>query len=168
AKELVDRFREAVEICDLLFTREVSSYDGAYYQLREAPFRPPAVQRPRPPFTLGAHGPKMLRIVAQHAQRWNSTGTVSEMRQRNAILDEQCAAIGRDPATILRSHLYVPSLLPEERPWDSPDAFLDFVGRFREAGVTELIVQPPARDTLATIERVAPDALLAARQGGVG
>jgi alkanesulfonate monooxygenase SsuD/methylene tetrahydromethanopterin reductase-like flavin-dependent oxidoreductase (luciferase family) len=168
AKELVDRFREAVEICDLLFTQDVTSYDGKYYQLREAPFRPPSVQRPRPPFTLGAHGPKMLAIVARHAQRWNSTGTVAEMRQRNQVLDEQCVAIGRDPAAILRSHLYVPRILTEERPWDSPEAFLDFVGRFREAGVTEFIVQPPAQDTLAAIERVAPVALPAARQGGVG
>jgi alkanesulfonate monooxygenase SsuD/methylene tetrahydromethanopterin reductase-like flavin-dependent oxidoreductase (luciferase family) len=168
AKELVDRFREAVEICDLLFTQDVTSYDGTYYQLRKAPFRPPSVQRPRPPFTLGAHGPKMLTIVARHAQRWNSTGTVAEMRQRNQVLDEQCAAIGRDPAAILRSHLYVPGILAEERPWDSPEAFLDFVGRFREAGVTEFIVQPPAQDTLAAIERVAPVALPAARQGGVG
>ena len=165
-KELVDRFREAVELCDLLFTHEVSSYDGVYYQLREAPFRPSALQRPRPPFTLGAHGPKMLRIVAEHAQRWNSTGTVAQMRERNAILDEQCAAVGRDPATIVRSHLYVPGILTEERPWDSPEAFLDFAGRFREAGVTELIIQPPADDTLATVERVAPVALPAARRGG--
>jgi alkanesulfonate monooxygenase SsuD/methylene tetrahydromethanopterin reductase-like flavin-dependent oxidoreductase (luciferase family) len=167
-KELVDRFREAVEVCDLLLTQEISNYDGVYYQLREAPFRPSAVQRPRPPFTLGAHGRKMLRIVAEHAQRWNSIGTLAQMRERNAILDEQCAAIGRDPATILRSHLYVPSILPEERPWDSPEAFLDFVGRFREAGVGEFIVQPPAEGTLATVERIAPAALPVARQKGAG
>ncbi|MDQ3693951.1 MAG: LLM class flavin-dependent oxidoreductase [Chloroflexota bacterium] len=168
AKELVDRFREAVELCHLLFTQEITSYDGRYYQLREAPFRPPALQRPRPPFTLGAHGPKMLRIVAEYAQRWNSTGTVAEMTDRNRVLDEQCAAIGRDPATILRSHLYVPGILTDERPWDSTEAFLDFVGRFREAGVTEFIVQPPAADPLAAIERIGAEALPAARHVGAG
>lgn len=167
AKELVGRFREAVELCHLLFTQEVTSYDGRYYQLREAPFRPAAVQQPRPPFTLGAHGPKMLRIVAEYAQRWNSTGTVAEMRQRNEILDEQCAAIGRDPASIVRSHLYVPGILTDERPWDSTEAFLDFVGRFRESGVTEFIVQPPAADPLAAIERIGAEALPLARQGGM-
>jgi hypothetical protein len=88
------------------------------------------------------------------------------MRERNQILDEQCASIGRDPTTILRSHLYVPSILTEERPWDSPEAFLDFVGRFREAGVCEFIVQPPAQETLATVERVAPVALPMARYAG--
>ncbi|MBA2520024.1 MAG: LLM class flavin-dependent oxidoreductase [Chloroflexia bacterium] len=168
AKELVDRFREAVELCHLLFTQEITSYDGRYYQLREAPFRPPALQRPRPPFTLGAHGPKMLRIVAEYAHRWNSTGTVAEMTARNRVLDEQCAAIGRDPATILRSHLYVPGILTDERPWDSTEAFLDFVGRFREAGVTEFIVQPPAADPLAAIERIGAEALPAARHVGAG
>lgn len=167
-RELIGRFREAVELCHLLFTQEVSSYDGRYYQLREAPFRPPALQQPRPPFTLGAHGPRMLRIVAEHGDRWNSTGTVAEMKERNQILDEQCAAIGRDPATILRSHLYVPRILPDERPWDSKEAFLDFVGRYREVGVTEFIVQPPVAEPLAAIERIGAEALPAARQEGVG
>src|SRR5215216_1885199 len=39
-KELVDRFEEAVEIIDLLLRQDVSTYDGNYYQLHDAPFRP--------------------------------------------------------------------------------------------------------------------------------
>ena len=170
AKPLVDRFREAVEMCDRLLSLpddQVATYDGTYYQLREAPFRPRPVQQPRIPFTLGAHGPKMLRIVARHAQRWNSTGTVPEMTERNRVLDEQCAAIGRDPATILRSHLYVPSILRDENPWASSEAFFDFVGRFREAGVQEFIIQPPAQEPMAAIERIGGDVLARARAGAV-
>ena len=62
--ELVARFREAVEVVDLLLRQDVTTYEGRYYQLREAPFRPAPVQRPRPPLTLGAHGPKMMLVVA--------------------------------------------------------------------------------------------------------
>ena len=152
--ELVDRFREAVEVVDLLLRQDVTTYDGSYYQVRKAPFRPAPVQQPRPPLTLGAHGPKMLRIVAEHADRWNSTGTVAEMAERNRVLDEQCAAVGRDPSAILRSHLYVAALLPDERPWDSLEAFRDFVGRFREVGVAEFLLQPPPPDRFAIVERV--------------
>ena len=141
--ELVGRFREAVEICDLLFTQEVTSYDGRYYRLEEALFRPAPVQRPRPPFTLGAHAPRIMRIVARHADRWNSIGTLDQMRERVAFLDDACATVGREPREILRSHLYVPAILPEEHPWDSPEAFRDYVARFGELGIEEFILQPP-------------------------
>jgi F420-dependent oxidoreductase-like protein len=167
AAELVERFREAVAVVDLLLRQDVTTYEGRFYRVREAPFRPPPVQRPRPPLTLGAHGPKMLGIVAEYADRWNSTGTVAEMAERNRLLDERCAALGRDPATILRSHLWVAALLPEERPWDSPEAFRDFVGRFREAGVGEFLLQPPP-DGLAAVERIAEEAIPALRAGAAG
>jgi alkanesulfonate monooxygenase SsuD/methylene tetrahydromethanopterin reductase-like flavin-dependent oxidoreductase (luciferase family) len=81
--ELVSRFREAVEVIDRLMREEVVTYEGEYYTLKEAAFRPGPIQRPRPPLTLGAHGPKMLRIVAEYADSWNSFGTVEEIRQRN-------------------------------------------------------------------------------------
>jgi len=155
--ELVARFREAVELIDLLLRNDTTTYQGQYYQVTEALFRPSPLQQPRIPFTLGAHGPKMLRIVAEYADRWNSTGTVAEMQQRNQTLDEQCAAAGRDPAAILRSHLYVEAQLPDERPWDSPDAFTDYVERFGEAGVTEFVLQPPP--DWKQVERIVSDAL---------
>src|SRR5215831_16061226 len=79
--ELVDRFREAVEIVDLLLRQEITTYAGRHYRLTEAPSRPLPVQRPRPPFTLGAHGPRMLRIVAKHADTWNSFGTPEQMKE---------------------------------------------------------------------------------------
>ena len=101
--ELVERFREAVEVVDLLLRQDVTTYEGQYYQVREAPFRPGPVQRPRPPLTLGAHRSRMLRIVAEYADRWNSHGTPAEIAERNRILDEHCAAIGRDPRAIIRS-----------------------------------------------------------------
>lgn len=152
--ELVGRFREAVEICHQLFTQDITTYEGAYYQIREAPFRPVPVQSCIP-FTLGAHGPRMMRIVARYADRWNSTGSLSEMAERIRHLDEACAEVGREPAEILRSHLYVPAILPNERPWDSPEALRDFTGRLQEIGIREAILQLPASYDPAQIERIA-------------
>lgn len=154
-KELVERFREAVEICHLLFTQDITSYEGQYYQLHDAPFRPAPIQQPRIPFTLGAHGPRMMRIVARYGDRWNSNGSVAEMAARNQMLDEACIEIGRDPREILRSHLYVPALMPEERPWDSPEALLDFLGRLREVGIGEEILQIPPSLDQRHVERIA-------------
>ena len=157
-RELVDRFREAVEIVDGLLRGELTTYDGAHYRLREAAFRPPPVQRPRPPLTIGAHGPRMLRIVARHADAWNSFGTPEQIRERNQVLDEACAEIGRDPREIVRSLYYwVPR--SDADPWSSVDAFLDVVGRYREAGIEEFILDHPRDDQLGVLERVAADVI---------
>ena len=160
--ELVGRFREAVEICDSLFRNEVTTYEGRWYQLREAAFRPLPVQKPRPPFTLGAHRPRMLAIVARYADSWNSYGPPGVIRERNAVLDEQCAAIGRDPGSLRRSLYY--SIAREADPWASVDAFQEVVGRYREVGIEEFILDHPKDEQLGVLEKVAAEVLLKLRQ----
>ena len=156
--ELVGRFEEAVILIDQLLTRDRTTWEGRYYEVRDAPFRPTSLQRPRPPLTLGAHGPRMLGIVARHADRWNSYGTAAEIRERNNRLDDACAAIGRDPRQIIRS-LYGWTIPMGADPWSSPDAFADVVGRYREAGMTEFLMEAPHEDQFPTMERIAVDLL---------
>ena len=127
----VDRFSEALEIIDPLLRGETVSYEGRHYQLSEARLRPLPVQSPRPPFTLGAHRPRMLRICARFADLWNSGGTVGEMAGWNRILDGACGRIGRDPAEIIRSvHVGVSNMVSQGLPdvWSSADAFSEVVG----------------------------------------
>ncbi|HSR22335.1 MAG TPA: LLM class flavin-dependent oxidoreductase [Candidatus Eisenbacteria bacterium] len=157
-RELVDRFEEAVEVVDGLLRGRLTSYEGRHYRLRDPHFQPPPAQRPRPPLTLGAHGPRMLRIAARYADAWSSFGTAEQIRSRNGILDEACGAIGRDPGQVLRSLYYwVPRAGTD--PWSSTDAFLDVVGRYREAGIEEFIIDHPRDDQLDMLERVAADVL---------
>jgi len=163
--ELVGRFREAVEIVDLLLRQDVTSYAGDYYQLADAPLRPRPLQQPRPPLTLGAHGPRMLKIVAKYADRWNSFGTTDEIAERVARLDEACAAIGRDPDTIIRS-LYGWTLKLGADPWESPAAFQDIVGRYRAVGISEFLMEAPHEEQFGTMERIATEVLPALRADG--
>lgn len=152
--ELVARFREAVQIIDSMLREEVTSFEGTYYKLSNAPARPAPLQRPRPPLTLGAHGRQMLRIVAEYADRWNSHGKPDEIAIRNAILDEHCMAIGRDPSSIVRS-LYVWSALMPTDIWSSVDAFEEMVGVYTEAGIREFIVDSPGPEQFHVLEKVA-------------
>jgi hypothetical protein len=80
------------------------------------------------------------------------------MRERNAILNEHCAAIGRDPRSIVRS-LYIWPASMGENPWESVDAFEDMVGRYTQAGVNEFLVDVPPETDLGVVERVAAEAL---------
>lgn len=166
--ELVGRFREAVEIVDSLLRHETTTYAGRHYRLTDAYVRPGPVQKPRPPLTLGAHKSRMLRICAEYADAWNSFGTVEEMRERNQVLDEHCAAIGRDPRTIWRSFYGWASQMAAQGlpdPWSSAQAFQDVVGRYAAVGVNEFVVDQPAPAQLSVLERIAQDVIPGLRRG---
>jgi probable F420-dependent oxidoreductase len=56
------------------------------------------------PLLIGGGGEKKtLRLVAEHADMWHSFTTADDYPAKSAVLDEHCAAVGRDPATIERS-----------------------------------------------------------------
>ena len=167
---LVARFTEAVTVLDLLLREAGGSFDGTYYRLDGAALVPGSTQRPRAPLTLGAHGPRMLATVARFADRWNSFGTVAEIRERNDRLDEACARVGRDPHAIVRSFFgQVPRQTMANRlefdPWESPDAFAHMVGIYREAGITDFIVDGPEPHQLEMMGRIATDLLPGLRAG---
>jgi alkanesulfonate monooxygenase SsuD/methylene tetrahydromethanopterin reductase-like flavin-dependent oxidoreductase (luciferase family) len=84
---------------------EPFDFDGRGYRLRGAICEPKPLQRPHPPIMIGSGGERRgLRIVAEHADIWSSpTFTAADFCRKSAILDDHCAAIGRDPAEITRS-----------------------------------------------------------------
>jgi alkanesulfonate monooxygenase SsuD/methylene tetrahydromethanopterin reductase-like flavin-dependent oxidoreductase (luciferase family) len=157
-KELVSRFKEAVEVVDLMTREDTSSFDGEYYELRGARSRPASVQKPRPPLVLGAFGPRMLKIVARYADTWNAFGTPTEMRERNQMLDHYCREIGRDPDTLDRSLYYwVPK--SDRDPWVSKEAFHSVLEPYVEAGVNQFILDQPSDNQIDKLEWVAAEVL---------
>src|SRR5919109_825600 len=46
---------------------------------------------------------RTLKLVARHADIWHAFGSVDVFREKAAILEQHCAAEGRDPTTIERS-----------------------------------------------------------------
>jgi probable F420-dependent oxidoreductase len=56
------------------------------------------------PILIGGGGEKVtLRLVAEHAQMWNTIGTPSQFARKSKILDGYCGELGRDPAEIERT-----------------------------------------------------------------
>ena len=70
--ERVARFGEFVELVDLLLRQQVTTYRGQFYRCEEAEMVPLPVQQPRPRVTIATHGPRTLRIAAEHGHRWSS------------------------------------------------------------------------------------------------
>jgi alkanesulfonate monooxygenase SsuD/methylene tetrahydromethanopterin reductase-like flavin-dependent oxidoreductase (luciferase family) len=96
---------ESVSIVRRMWTEvEPFDFDGQSIQLKGTVCEPKPLQKPHPPILIGGAGDNVLRIVAEHADFWNYPGGPSpEFRQRNDLLNEHCAAIGRDPNEIVRS-----------------------------------------------------------------
>jgi F420-dependent oxidoreductase-like protein len=153
-KELVGRFREAVELIDTTLRNDTSSYQGRYYRTEGLRNRPAPVQKPRPPFLLGGFGPRMLRVIARHADCWNAFGTPQEMRERNQLLDEFCEELGRDPQTLDRS-LYYWAPTTDADPWISEQAFQDVIGPYVEAGMNQFLLDQPGDQQFGVLEKIA-------------
>ena len=64
---------------------------------------PPPVRGTIPVLIGGGGEQVMLRLVAQWAATWHAFGAPDVIAHKSRVLDEHCAAIGRDPAEIERS-----------------------------------------------------------------
>jgi probable F420-dependent oxidoreductase len=87
----------------------------------------------RLPILVGGSGEKVtLRLVAEHADAWNSFGPPDNYRRKNEILDDWCERVGRNPRQIERTVAIQP---PEIDDWQ---AYVD-------AGAEHIIVMtgPP-------------------------
>jgi F420-dependent oxidoreductase-like protein len=104
-KERFDRLVEGIAVIKALWTGGPVDLDGQFYPLRGATAYPRPVQRPAPPLLIGGDGEvRLLRIVAEHADEWNSHAHGPDLyRGKRARLEEHCRAVGRDPDTIQRS-----------------------------------------------------------------
>jgi F420-dependent oxidoreductase-like protein len=102
--ERMSRLDEALRICKLMFTEERPTFEGHYYQIHEALNYPRPIQRGGPPILIGGSGEKRtLRYVARYGDMSNWWGSMDELKHYSHVLDEHCAAEGRDPSTILRT-----------------------------------------------------------------
>jgi F420-dependent oxidoreductase-like protein len=114
-RQRLERLDEACEILRSLWTTERTTFAGRHYQLEDAPLMPKPIQQPHPELMIGGGGEKLtLRIVARHADHWNVWGGPAILGRKGQILEEHCAALGREPKTILRS-ANMPLLISDER-----------------------------------------------------
>lgn len=66
-KVRVDRFEEAITVYKGLFADGSCTYQGEHYQVTALDGQPKPLQRPHPPFLIGAGGRRMIRIAAREA-----------------------------------------------------------------------------------------------------
>jgi F420-dependent oxidoreductase-like protein len=101
--ERLARLDEACTVIRSLFRETRSTFDGRFYQLENASLEPKPIQDPLPLLIGGGGEQVTLKITARHANEWNVWGTPAILEHKMRILDEHCAAIGRDPKQIRRT-----------------------------------------------------------------
>ncbi len=183
-KARLDMLDEACRVMRLLWTERLATFDGEHFRLVEARCEPKPLQAPLP-LLLGGRGEKRtLRIVAEHANRWNGAGSVAMIEHSMGVLRGHCEAIGRDPAEIditVRNDFHIATDEPDavaklaslaaftgasiedtrERNWvGAVPELLDRIGAHAAAGVDEalLCISPPYDNrTVEVLERVAEE-----------
>jgi alkanesulfonate monooxygenase SsuD/methylene tetrahydromethanopterin reductase-like flavin-dependent oxidoreductase (luciferase family) len=163
----VARFEEAVTIVSGLLRNGHVDFDGTYYQVRDCELRPRGPRPNGPPLLIGAlaHGPRMLRLVAQYADLWNGW-LVYGRSQPDAVpalrsaVDAACEALGRDPSTLARTVTVRLTLLGREAPDEEPlsggsEELAEAFYAFAREGISGVQIRLDP-STLAGIEAFAP------------
>ncbi|GAA1689382.1 monooxygenase [Mycolicibacterium murale] len=140
---------EALTVIRRLWTEDSVSHTGRFFTLDEAVGDPKPVQRPHPPIVIGGSGPKMLQVIARHADEWNMPvdGDPQQWAQVSTRLDIACEQQGRDPAQIQRSIQVF--LHPQQD--GQVEAQLRLLPQFAELGCQHAVLsfyQPPSSEQL--------------------
>lgn len=113
-KGRLDRLAETADALHRLLAGNTVTTSGAWVQLDHARLDP-AVQHPLP-LLIGGSGPKRtLPLVARYARMWNGEGSPDEVAEKNALLDEQCRELGREPSSVERTIGLPPPMIRSTR-----------------------------------------------------
>ncbi|HEV3352252.1 MAG TPA: TIGR03560 family F420-dependent LLM class oxidoreductase [Acidimicrobiales bacterium] len=92
---------EAAQCARGLLRDDTTTFDGEYFQLRDARCEPRPVQQRLPIWIGGGGERKTLRTVAKWADGWNVPFvSPDEFARKRAVLHRHCEEVGRDPGEI--------------------------------------------------------------------
>ena len=99
----LERLAEAVEVVKGLLAGAPFTFDGAHHRAFRATNLPAAIQSPR--VFVGGKGDRLLRLVAERADGWNTcwAWTTDQYRERLEVLERECERVDRDPSTVWRT-----------------------------------------------------------------
>ena len=168
---------EAVMLMRRLLDGERVTHDGPTYTMRDAVCAPRPVQ-PHLPILIGGSGrQKTLRVVAERADAWNTSGRIDEVEETFAALNGHCSEIGRDIGSIEKTVSFPIILRNDAAAADArvhelmaangvapddfggylantPAAVADVLRRHLDLGFETVIVRMPAPYDYETIERM--------------
>jgi alkanesulfonate monooxygenase SsuD/methylene tetrahydromethanopterin reductase-like flavin-dependent oxidoreductase (luciferase family) len=146
----VSLFEESLQVILPLLRDGRSNFNGEFAK-GIAELRPagPRAAKGGPPILIAGTKPRMMALVAKHADRWNSVWyglPTDEFRGERRNLEAACSAISRDPreievsaGVIVSSETGQPN--DDEHLYGDVNQIADGLGKWRDEGVTEIMCQ---------------------------
>lgn len=101
------RFEEAIEIIHSMLKSGRADHQGRFWSANNAEMVMRGPRDQGPPIVIAGGKPKMLRLAARFGDEWNwwahGKALIESVRPITEELDQACAEVGRDPATLRRS-----------------------------------------------------------------
>lgn len=101
ARERVERMDASLEVMRRLWTGAPVDHADAHLTLQGAIGQPRP--DPAPLVMVGGESARTIEVAVRRADWWNVVHVPAELPRRMARVDETCARLGRDPATLRRS-----------------------------------------------------------------
>ena len=173
----VSRFEEALEIILPMLRTGSASFAGRWHRAERADLVPRGPRPDGPPILIAGKQPRMLQLVARHADMWNAAwyghpDDATELRERIARLRTALDSEGRRPETLaLTAGIFVRFADDDDAPENaisgSRDDIADALAGYAELGMSHLIVHlwPRTPEGVAELARAA--ALAKKRIGAV-
>ena len=141
------RADEFLRCLKAIWTEDPVEFTGEFYRVPRSTVEPRPVQTPHPPITIGGYGPTVIKRAVTY-DGFNG-GNVPLPQVASLVAEIKAAAeqAGRDPATLQivsrgSYQLHERPLGSARRPlWGSLDEIREDVGRYAEAGLTELFLE---------------------------
>jgi len=103
----ISQLEESLQIIKKMWVEDSPSFQGRYYQIRNAISCPKPLQTPHPPITIGTSvaGEKMLQLISKFANIWNYGNFSSSIEYTHTLqkLQQYCRKLNRDSAEIENS-----------------------------------------------------------------
>ena len=142
---------EMLRILQLVWTRDVTGFEGEFFRFAPLGAHPRPVQQPHPPIWVGGHSRPAIRRAARFGDGWLPIGgrppadlPPDELAQDIAYLRAEAERAGRDPTSIrvcFSTNVVFDPPPDAGRPFHgSPDAIAAELRRYRAIGVQGFIV----------------------------
>lgn len=142
----VARFTEGVNVMKALWTQDRVTFDGEFWQLKDAAMEPKPVQKPHPPILVGGAFPQAARRAVRYGDGWApiaGRGPDSEVVELLPRFRQMLSEAGRDPQSVPVTLFGV-----------TEDA--DRLARYRDKGIARVVVMLPSAKSdaiLPTLDR---------------
>jgi probable F420-dependent oxidoreductase len=128
------RLSEYIRLYKSLWTEENPSFDGTFWKIENVGVSPKPLQKPHPPIWVGGHGERALKRTGRLGDAWHAVGIAPDIvrKQYEQVLDYAQQA-GRNPKSI---GLTIRTRVPRE-----PEQAIEWLSKFREAGVSHAVIE---------------------------